>query len=100
MEVLWTQTAIDVANTIHEAAQMVLFDQDKNADTRRYRGKGLEVLGQIFQSVYIEQPDEIKEAEAQYEKIVFFAVLDSVRRLEIAARDASFAAKQMDNSKA
>lgn len=88
LEMLWTRTAVDVTNTIHETAQMVLFDMDLNDDTRKRRAEGLEALGQMFQEVKYDQSESTKDGQADYEKIAFYAVLDTIRRTEIASRNA------------
>jgi len=88
LEMLWTRTAVDVTNTIHEASQMVLFDADLNDETRKMRGEGLERLGEIFQNAEYGQSEDSKESESEYEKIAFYAVLDTIRKQEIASRNA------------
>lgn len=89
LEMLWTRTVVDVINTIHEACQMVLFDADLNDETRKLRGEGLEVLGEIFQNADYGQSTETEESEASYEEIAFYAVLDTIRKQEIASRNAA-----------
>jgi len=68
---------------------MTLFDADLNDETRKLRGKGLEVLGEIFQNAEYGQSPEILQSEAEYERIAFYAVLDTCAKQEIAARNAS-----------
>jgi hypothetical protein len=89
LDVMWTRTAVDVANTVHEASQMVLFDQDLNPETRKRRGLALEALGQVFQSADFRKPDESIHAQSEYERIAFYAVLETIRNQEIAANNAT-----------
>lgn len=84
LTMMWDRTSMDVMNTIHEASQMVLFDQDLNKETRKARGEGLEVLGTIFQKAKNEQSDESQEQQKQYEQLAFYAVLDTIRKQELA----------------
>lgn len=88
LEHLWTRTAVDVTSTIHETSQMVLFDQDLNDDTRKLRGEGLEALGQIFQDAQYEKSPEVAEAQNEYERIAFCAVLETIRNHELATANA------------
>jgi hypothetical protein len=89
LDVMWTRTAVDVANTIHEASQMVLFDRDLNPETRERRGLALEALGRTFQSTNFPKSKESAQAQTEYERIAFYAVLETIRNQEIAVNNAT-----------
>jgi X-domain of DnaJ-containing len=89
LAVMWTRTAVDVASTIHEVSQMVLFDQDLNPETRKLRGHALEDLGQIFQTASCRRSDEDIQTQGDFERIAFYAVLETIRNQEMATRNAS-----------
>jgi hypothetical protein len=84
MRILWQQTVVDITNTIHEVAQMVLHDQNVSAEIRKKRGQGLEVLGDIFQTA--KKRDIPIFEQAEMEEIAFNAMLDTVWRQEAASR--------------
>jgi X-domain of DnaJ-containing len=48
LKVLWTTTVADITSTLHEVAQIVLFDQSVDKNARSHRAEGLRALGQIF----------------------------------------------------
>jgi hypothetical protein len=67
---------------------MVLFDQDLNNDTRKSLGKALQRLGDTFQQQ--ESPSKKQaDSDPEFQQIAFYAVLDTVRRQEIASRNAA-----------
>jgi hypothetical protein len=84
VRMLWQQTVVDITNTIHEAAQMVLHDQNVTAEIRKKRGQGLQTLGEIFQTAKKRDIPIIEQQEM--EEIAFNAMLDTVWRQESAAR--------------
>ena len=77
-----------MTSTIHEAAQYVLYDQDCNPDTRRKRGEGMQVLGDIFQTVKCEQNESARRQEEKYEQLAFYAVVDAIQLQGEATRTA------------
>lgn len=80
---LWTQTVVDITNTLHETAQMVLMDSNVSQDVRKKRGEGLKVLGEIFSSTDLIDQDPEQEG---LEEVAFHAMLDTIWRQEKAAR--------------
>jgi hypothetical protein len=84
LKMLWTKTVVDITNTLHEVAQMVLHDQNVSTDTRKKRGEALAALGEIFQTAKGKELP-IPEQEG-LEEIAFHAMLDTVWRQETAAR--------------
>lgn len=84
VRILWQQTVVDITNTIHEAAQMVLHDQNVSAEIRKKRGQGLQTLGEIFQTA--KKRDIPIIAQEEMEEIAFNAMLDTVWRQESAVR--------------
>jgi hypothetical protein len=64
-------------------------DQDRNDDTRRRRGLALQILGTIFQKCNHIQSDELQASQAEYQRIAFHTVLQTILGLEIATRNAS-----------
>ena len=90
---LWTQTTVDVTNTVHEAARMVLHDRNVTDEVRKKRGEALLALGELFQAA--ERPsngEKIAEQEG-YEEVAFHAMLDTIWRQEKASR-AQYAAER------
>lgn len=87
LEILWTTTIVDITSTIHEATQMVFFDQNVDKETRKYRAMAVKVLGQIW----MECPEpksidpEEKTAKQMYEQAAFAAMLETVKRRDEAA---------------
>jgi hypothetical protein len=76
---------VDITNTLHEAAEMVLYDQNVSAEIRKKRGQGLQTLGEIFQTA--SKRHDIPNIEQQeMEEIAFNAMLDTVWRQETKAR--------------
>lgn len=89
LNTLWTRTAVDVTGTIHEACQMVFFDQSVNSSVRKTRGAAIKNLGDIFKN--LERPDsDKKDAQTIYEEASFAAMLETVKRKEEATFTASF----------
>jgi hypothetical protein len=88
LNLLWAQTVVDVANTLHETVQMVLMDQSQSAEVRKKRGEGLAVMGEIFENVRGTAEEEEQAKQKFLEEIAFYTVLDTVRRQEEAAQRA------------
>jgi hypothetical protein len=93
VRILWKQTVVDITNTIHEAAQMVLHDQNMSAEIRKKRGHGLQTLGEIFQTAKKRDIPRIEQEEM--EEIAFNAMLDTVWRQESAVRAVADVSKSM-----
>jgi hypothetical protein len=81
---LWTQTVVDITNTLHEVAQMVLHDQNVSPEVRKKRAEALSLLGDYFQNAK-GAGAAIPEQEG-LEEVAFHAMLDTVWRQEKAAR--------------
>ena len=89
LNTLWTRTAVDVTGTIHEACQMVFFDQSVDSSVRKTRGAAVKNLGDIFKN--LKRPDsDKKDAQTIYEEAAFAAMLETVKRKEEATFTASF----------
>ena len=78
LRTMWTTTVLDIANTLHEAAQMVLFDQSVDKETRLLRGEGLKLLGEIFSAQpRPEGPNFTMDGQLAYEEVAFAAMLET-----------------------
>lgn len=87
---MWTQTVLDITNTLHEVSQMVLFDQSVDADIRRQRAEGLQLLGEIFSSQpRPDGPNFAMDGQLSYEEVAFAAMLDTCVRKEQWSRQAA-----------
>ncbi len=86
--VMWTTTVVDITTTLHEVAQMVLFDQSVDKDTRKRRGHGLKHLGEIFMAVSPSEDGVSANAKKLYEDAAFAAMLETIKRKEEAAQAA------------
>jgi hypothetical protein len=84
LKILWQQTVVDITNTLHEAAQMVLHDRNVPNKVRKKRAEALECLGQIFQNE--NGKDKPIPEQAGLEEVAFHAMLETVWRKEMAAR--------------
>jgi hypothetical protein len=84
LKILWQQTVVDITNTLHEAAQMVLHDRNVSNEVRKKRAEALAYLGQIFQKENGKN-DPIPE-QAGLEEVAFHAMLETIWRKEMAAR--------------
>lgn len=89
IDLLWQQTVVDITSTVHEAAQIVLYDQNATPEVRKARAEGMEVLGQIFANA--EKPAGLpaNTAQLELETVAFHAVLDTIWRQEMNARNSS-----------
>jgi X-domain of DnaJ-containing len=87
IDLLWQQTVVDITNTVYEAAQMVLHDQNVTPEIRKARAEGLEVCGGIFAKS--ERPEGVSAPpdQEELEKVAFHAVLDTVWRQEMSSRN-------------
>lgn len=86
---MWIATVLDITNTLHEAAQMVLFDQAVDRATRQKRGEGLKLMGEIFAT----QPRPIgpnfaMDGQLAYEEVAFAAMLETCVRKDQWSRKA------------
>ena len=88
LTVMWTTTVVDIATTLHEVAQMVLFDQSVDADTRKRRAYGLKNLGEIFMALTPADSKHSDNAKQLYEDAAFAAMLETIKRKEEAAQAA------------
>jgi len=86
--VMWTTTVVDITTTLHEVAQMVLFDQSVDRDTRKRRGFGLKHLGEIFMAVSPSGEGVPANAKKLYEDAAFAAMLETIKRKEEASQAA------------
>jgi X-domain of DnaJ-containing len=86
IDLLWQQTVLDITNTLHEAAQMVLHDQNVTPEIRKARAEGLEVIGVIFGTAQRPEGVSAPEDQEELENVAFHAVLDTVWRQEMSSR--------------
>jgi hypothetical protein len=83
---MWKTTVVDITQTIHEAAQMVLHDQAVLASQRRKRGEALQLLGEIFLAQpALEGPNFDKDGQQSYEEVAFSAMLETIVRKDKSA---------------
>ena len=90
LKIIWTTTTVDITSTIHEACQMVFFDQSVDKDIRKRRAQAVQKLGEIFQAVpEPEYPEgEKKDAKALFEEASMAATLETIRRKDEATYEA------------
>mmetsp|Transcript_654 Transcript_654/g.906 ORF Transcript_654/g.906 Transcript_654/m.906 type:complete len:571 (+) Transcript_654:87-1799(+) len=113
MRYLWTRTVLDITNTLHETAQMVLFDQSVSPQVRLARAEGLHRLGEILveESIRHARSDELsslglvessnmpvtttyseatteEDRRVLYEEVAFAAMLETCVRKEQESRHA------------
>jgi hypothetical protein len=90
LRIIWTTTTVDIMSAIHEACQMVFFDQSVNKDTRKRRAQAVKKLGEIFLAVpEPEYPDgEKKDAQVLFEEASMAATLETIRRKDEATFEA------------
>jgi hypothetical protein len=78
---MWTTTVLDITNTLHEAAQMVLFDHAVDKETRLKRGEGLQLMGEIFAAQpRPEGPNFAMDGQLAYEEVALSAMLETCVR--------------------
>jgi hypothetical protein len=82
LRIVWTTTSVDITSSIHEACQMVFFDQSVDKETRKLRAQAVKKLGEIFQAVPEPQlPDGAKkDAKALFEEAAMAATLETIKR--------------------
>lgn len=110
---LWTRTVLDITNTLHETAQMVLFDQSVSAQVRLARAEGLHRLGEVLveESICHARSEKLQalgfvesckapttsftnasavkdDDRAMYEEVAFAAMLETFVRKEQASKRA------------
>lgn len=90
LDLLWRQTVVDITNTIHESAQMVLNDHSVSSDIRKRRAKALEACGDIFEKAVRRSGESVPLQQKELEQIAFHAMLDTVWRQEMAARHGGY----------
>jgi hypothetical protein len=88
LRIIWTMTSVDITSSIHEACQMVFFDQSVEKETRKLRAKAVKKLGEIFQSIpEPEFPDgEKKDAKYLFEEAAMAATLETIKQKDGAIR--------------
>jgi hypothetical protein len=86
---LWKQTVVDITNTIHECAQMVLNDHSVSPEIRKARAKALEACGGVFENAKRTKGETIPTQQTELERVAFHAILDTVWRQEMASRQGS-----------
>jgi len=81
---MWKTTVVDITNTIHEAAQIVLHDQSVLASIRKKRGLALQLLGEIFiaQPALTGSPSFDRDGQKSYEEVAFSAIVETIVRKE------------------
>jgi len=90
LNVLWTTTVVDITSTLHETSQMLLFDVSIDKDTRKKRALALKALGNTFLSIPPPQQHGDHDAAKLYEQAAFAAMLETIKRRDEAAFNASF----------
>ena len=90
LRIIWTTTTVDIMTAIHEACQMVFFDQSVDKDIRKRRAQAVQKLGEIFTAVpEPEYPEgEKKDAKALFEEASMAATLETIRRKDEATYEA------------
>ncbi|KAG7351640.1 chaperone protein DnaJ [Nitzschia inconspicua] len=90
LRIIWTTTTVDIMSSIHEACQMVFFDQSVDKEARKLRAQAIKKLGEIFQSIPGPQyPDGAKkDAKALFEEAAMAATLETIRRKDEATYEA------------
>lgn len=89
LNMMWTTSVVDITTTLHEVAQMVLYDQSVNKDVRKRRAYGLKNLGEIFMACPAPLEAGSENAKKLYEEAAFAAMLETVKRKEEEAQAAS-----------
>ncbi|KAL9186699.1 hypothetical protein ACHAXT_005937 [Thalassiosira profunda] len=83
LSIMWTTTVVDITATLHEVAQMVLFDQSVDKDTRKRRAFGLKHLGEIFMACQTPpESGQPEDAKTLYEEAAMAAMLETIKRKE------------------
>ena len=90
LQIMWTMTAVDITSTVHEACQMLFFDQslEVSKSLLKKRAKGVKKLGEIFMAVPpIERENDPSKL---YEEAAFAAMIETVKRKEESSFRAGF----------
>lgn len=92
MRIIWTTTSVDITSTIHEACQMIFFDQNVDKEIRAMRAKAVKKLGKIFQEC--PEPSGRLEGERINAKVLFeeaamAATLETIKRKDEANYEAN-----------
>jgi DnaJ-domain-containing protein 1 len=89
LQIMWTMTTVDITSTIHEACQMLFFDQAiKDKSILKKRAKGIQKLGEIFMSTPV--IDDENDPTRLYENAAFAAMVEIFKRKEESNFRASF----------
>jgi hypothetical protein len=90
LRIIWTTTTVDIMSSIHEACQMVFFDQSVEKEHRKLRAQAVKKLGEIFQSVAESHSasGDNKDAKALFEEAAMAATLETIRRKDEATFEA------------
>eukprot|EP00804_Cyclotella_cryptica_P015641 CCRYP_003628-RB/>CCRYP_003628-RB protein AED:0.09 eAED:0.09 QI:165/0.83/0.85/1/0.66/0.57/7/1472/550 len=88
LHMMWTTSVVDITTTLHEVAQMVLYDQSVNKDVRKRRVYGLKNLGEIFMACPAPLEAGTENAKNLYEEAAFAAMLETIKRKEEEAQAA------------
>lgn len=88
VNVAWTMSVVDITATLHEASQMVLYDQSVDKDARKRRAYGLKHLGEIFMECPAPLEMGSQDAKQMYEEAAFAAMLETIKRKEEEAQSA------------
>jgi hypothetical protein len=90
LRIIWTTTTVDIMSTLHEACQMVFFDQSVEKDVRKLRAQAVKKLGETFLSV--PEPDlpegKKKDAKSLFEEAAMAATLETIKRKDEATYQA------------
>lgn len=88
VNMMWTTSVVDITATLHETAQMVLYDQSVDKDVRKRRAYGLKNLGEIFMTCPAPLEAGSADAKQMYEEAAFAAMLETIKRKEEEAQSA------------
>mmetsp|Transcript_63433 Transcript_63433/g.95765 ORF Transcript_63433/g.95765 Transcript_63433/m.95765 type:complete len:537 (-) Transcript_63433:122-1732(-) len=84
LQIMWTETVMDISNTLYEVVRYVMHDHNVTAEVRKKRAEGLVVLGEIFENA---TTDSFSSEQKELEEVAFHAMLDTVWRQETDARE-------------
>ena len=90
LKIMWTTTSVDIANTLHEVVQLVVFDQSVDKEIRKKRADGIKNLGEIFMGCPAPEGEDASETDAKklYEEAAFAAMLETIKKKEEAQQKA------------
>ena len=90
LKIIWTTTVVDITSTIHEACQMVFFDQSVDKEIRKKRAYAVKNLGEIFQDCPKPEGLEEKDVQTLFEEASMAAMLETMKRKDEAAHAATY----------